>query len=153
MYHRSCDSCRMSCQRTQSFPCPKEWKECKHGVVSCRYLYENLRAESRSESNTAYKYETYKTNNDGVAKVSLPNDDVDYYAKVIDDDNNCFNLKTAYRIVPTDKSINSVIEADNNLPSILNNPKTGDKLLILLLIIVISLGLGTFIYKKKINSY
>ena len=105
------------------------------------------------DGKTYYKYETYKTNNDGVAKVSLPNDDVDYYAKVIDNDNNCFNLKTAYRIVPTDKSINSVIEADNNLPSILNNPKTGDKLLILLLIIVISLGLGTFIYNKKINSY
>ena len=48
---------------------------------------------------------------------------------------------------------NVTIQAKFELESILKNPETGAKLLFIILILVASIGIGTFIYKKKESRY
>lgn len=48
---------------------------------------------------------------------------------------------------------NVTIQAKFELENILKNPETGDKVLFIILILVVSIGIGTFIYKKKESRY
>ena len=48
---------------------------------------------------------------------------------------------------------NVTIQAKFELESILKNPKTGDKVLFITLILVACIGIGTFILKKKESRY
>ena len=48
---------------------------------------------------------------------------------------------------------NVTIQAKFKLESILKNPETGDKVLFIILILVVSMGIGTFIYKRKESRY
>ena len=48
---------------------------------------------------------------------------------------------------------NVTIQAKFELENILKNPETGDKVLFIILILVASIGIGTFIYKKKESRY
>ena len=48
---------------------------------------------------------------------------------------------------------NVTIQAKFELENILKNPETGAKLLFIILILVASIGIGTFIYKKKESRY
>ena len=68
------------------------------------------------DGKTYYKYDTYLTNSDGIAKVSLPNDtSIDYYVKIVDGDKNCANIDKTYKVKMTDKTINEVIENKNKI--------------------------------------
>ena len=48
---------------------------------------------------------------------------------------------------------NVTIQAKFELENILKNPETGDKVLFITLILLASIGIGTFIYKKKESRY
>ena len=48
---------------------------------------------------------------------------------------------------------NVSIQAKFELENILKNPETGDKVLFIILILVVSIGIRTFIYKKKESRY
>ena len=48
---------------------------------------------------------------------------------------------------------NVTIQAKFELESILKNPETGNKILLITLILVASIGIGTFIYKRKESRY
>ena len=48
---------------------------------------------------------------------------------------------------------NVTIQAKFELENILKNPETGNKILLITLILVASIGIGTFIYKKKESRY
>jgi len=48
---------------------------------------------------------------------------------------------------------NVTIQAKFELENILKNPETGDKVLFIILILVVSIGIRTFIYKKKESRY
>ena len=97
------------------------------------------------DGKTFYKYDTYLTNSDGIANISLPNDEIDYYAKVLDD--NCCNTDVFYKINTFPKTINLNIQASNNTSDLIN-PNTHRNKIVLIMIILLSLGLGVFIYKR-----
>ncbi len=77
------------------------------------------------------------------------NDNVIEYVELDSDSEYEFTMPdTSVTIKPVYRKIQSI-----NVPNTLKNPNTGDKVLIIMLLMIISLGTGTFIYKKKKRNY
>ncbi len=106
-----------------------------------------------------YKYETYLTNTDGIAHVSLPNDDsIEYYVKIIDSQNECTNVDETYKVDTTQKRIYRSIKMETqeekeesiNVPDTSKNRSIGDRILIYVLSITCLCSI-IIIYKKIKN--
>ncbi len=104
-----------------------------------------------------YKYETYLTSTDGIAHVSLPNDDsIEYYVKILDNQDECVNVEEAYKIDSTQKRIYRTIEKEQqedliNVPNTLKNRSIEDKILIGVLSFI-GLCSIVIVYKTKKNN-
>ena len=71
------------------------------------------------------------------------------YRKISNDDEYEFIMPDSnVKITPIYEKINTI-----NVPDTFKNPETGDRLPIFILILIISLGIGTFIYKQKESRF
>ena len=70
--------------------------------------------------------------------------------EITKNDNGSFSIDKNKFTMPFE---NVTIQAKFELESILKNPKTGDKILFIIFTLVTSIGIGTFIYKKKESRY
>jgi hypothetical protein len=109
---------------------------------------------------TLYLYETYKTNGEGQAKVSLPNDpNIDYYVKEIVPPEGFELDPNAYKIDMTQEVLNIIVQnlstkdalsqlATNPDESTQDNPLTADFIMILVTLFILSFLLIIYNYKK-----
>ncbi len=125
------------------------------------------------DGKTYYKYETYITNEEGIANISIPNDeDLDYIVKEIEVPEGCncktepikldltsrfINLEiiTEPEPVPEEPNPTTEEEPTNKVVEIVSNPNTSTGapiISLILLIISITTMTITIILKKKLNK-
>ena len=104
---------------------------------------------------TFYKYETYLTNEDGVAQVSLPRDSsIEYYTKVIETPSGCTKILDAVKVNSSKENIDEVIKVtnsgnNNNDDNVFDNPDTRvDNPFIYMITLVCSIVLIVGLYKR-----
>ena len=106
------------------------------------------------DGKTYYKYETYLTNSEGIAKVSVPNDEtIEYYVKEIDAPTGCMVSGVVRRLDTSKREIELLIETNPEPePEVeeqqQENPLTGDFIMILGTLFILSFLLIIYNYRK-----
>ncbi len=101
------------------------------------------------DGKTYYKYETFITNNSREISVSLPIDDsVDYYVKEIESPSGCSLKDDVVGVDMSNPTINLTLKHPSSC-ELIDNPQTSYNILIKYALLLLSLGMIVWSFKRK----